>query len=281
MPSAQQPKTMTFNNKLSIITVNLNDKNGLTATFESVFQQTFTDFEYIVIDGNSTDGSKEVIEAHKKELNYSVSEPDTGVYNAMNKGIARCRAEYCLFLNSGDVLYNKDSLKNVFSSKPTEDIIYGNSLNGDIFSTYPEKITPLYLFRKPVLHQASFIKRELFSKLGFYNESYKIVADWEFYLKAFLAEKCSYKYIDTPIARFDMEGLSNQNSDLLEKERTNMLKEFFKDRYEEYSVYSEMQDELIKVKKKYNDIKNYPYSASYRLGNTILSPIKLLASIFK
>ena len=100
--------------QLSIITINYNNLAGLQKTFESVFNQTFQDFEYIVIDGGSTDGSKELIEQYHDKIDYWVSEPDSGIYNAMNKGIVRANGEYLQFLNSGDSLLGENILKNVF-----------------------------------------------------------------------------------------------------------------------------------------------------------------------
>ena len=95
---------------ISIITINFNDKIGLQRTFDSVFAQDFNDFEYIVIDGGSNDGSKELIEENTDKISYWISEPDKGIYNAMNKGIKVANGEYLLFLNSGDKFYNKKSL---------------------------------------------------------------------------------------------------------------------------------------------------------------------------
>ena len=88
--------------KLSIITVNLNNLEGLKKTYESVVCQTFTDYEWLVIDGGSTDGSREFIEEHQDKFAYWCSEPDKGIYNAMNKGIVRAKGEYLNFMNSGD-----------------------------------------------------------------------------------------------------------------------------------------------------------------------------------
>lgn len=111
--------------KLSIITINLNNKNGLSETISSVIAQTFTDYEYIIIDGQSTDGSLEVIKQNANHINQWISENDHGIYNAMNKGLNLAKGEYCLFLNSGDSLYDSDVLQVLFSQSFTEDIISG------------------------------------------------------------------------------------------------------------------------------------------------------------
>ncbi len=119
--------------KLSIITVNLNNSAGLRKTIESIVKQTFKDFEYIIIDGGSTDGSAEVIKEFADKITYWVSEPDKGIYNAMNKGILHAKGEYLLFLNSGDWLADDDLLSKVFCEPRTADIIYGhmNFVSGD------------------------------------------------------------------------------------------------------------------------------------------------------
>ena len=96
--------------KLSIITINLNNQSGLIKTIQSVISQTFKDFEWIIIDGDSTDGSKELLKKHIQHFTHCISEKDNGIYNAMNKGIKLAQGEYIYFLNSGDYLCNKDTM---------------------------------------------------------------------------------------------------------------------------------------------------------------------------
>ena len=110
--------------KLSIITVNLNNKTGLEKTVKSVCSQTFEEFEFIIIDGGSTDGSLDIIKRYEDNISCWVSEQDKGVYNAMNKGIKMAKGEYLQFLNSGDSLINSDVLNKVFKENKTEDIIF-------------------------------------------------------------------------------------------------------------------------------------------------------------
>ncbi|MEG1573526.1 MAG: glycosyltransferase family 2 protein, partial [Bacteroidales bacterium] len=112
--------------KLSIITINLNDAAGIEKTLKSIWEkQSFRDFEHIVIDGGSKDGSVEVIKKYEKNLAYWISEPDKGIYNAMNKGIAKATGEYLLFINGGDWLAD-DVLAEVFAIPFEEDIVYGD-----------------------------------------------------------------------------------------------------------------------------------------------------------
>lgn len=130
--------------KLSIITVNLNNLEGLKKTYESVVSQTFTDYEWLVIDGGSTDGSREFIEQHQDKFVYWCSEPDKGIYNAMNKGIMRAKGEYLNFMNSGDCFACEETLLGVFGKLRTADILYGyvteENING--------RCNPLRLMKK-------------------------------------------------------------------------------------------------------------------------------------
>ncbi|MEN8226432.1 MAG: glycosyltransferase family 2 protein, partial [Bacteroidota bacterium] len=188
--------------KLSIISVCLNNREGLQKTIESVIGQSYNDFEFIIIDGDSDDGSVELIKEHENKISKWISEKDTGIYNAMNKGIGLANGEYCLFLNSGDVLSSKEILKEVFTEKHDADIIYGDLIRKKgnknyRITRYPDKLT-LYHFYVPVPslhHQASFIKRALFEKFGLYREDFKVIADWEFFFRTIILNNCSIKHI--------------------------------------------------------------------------------------
>jgi|SRR5690554_4375864 len=206
--------------KLSIITVNLNNAEGLRKTIDSVINQTYTHFEHIIIDGGSTDGSVEVIKEYeaiykeKQRHLYWVSEPDKGIYNGMNKGIKVARGEYCLFLNSGDYLYKDGTLDNWSNFEiKDEQIIYGDILfQGHSYSQirkYPNIVSLDYLTHTSLPHQSMFIKTDLFNKIGLYNETFKITADWEFYTKAILKLEVSYLHINKIISVSDIYGISN------------------------------------------------------------------------
>ena len=260
--------------KLSIITVNLNNKTGLEKTIKSVLCQTFSDYEFILIDGNSADGSVEIIKQYQDKINFWVSEPDTGVYNAMNKGVAKATGEYCLFLNSADTLYDETALSKAFADNHEEDILYGDSLNRNILCTYPENLTWGYFFNNPILHQATFIKRNLFEKYGLYDENYKIVADWEFFIKAILCNKCSYHYLKGQIiVAFDMEGMSNQaaHQNIFNAEKNKMLKKMYGAFYDDYDDYWKTIRQLYELKKAYKTILA---SREYKLGLTLLYPLR-------
>jgi len=202
--------------KLSIITINRNNSDGLKRTIESVVCQTFRDFEYIVIDGASTDGSVEVIKQYEDKITYWVSEPDSGIYNAMNKGIAKARGEYCLFLNSGDWLESNQTVASFIDYKPSDDIIIGN-INNIIDNKITlnrtaskEEFGFEHFYRGGFLpHQATFIKRQLFFEYGLYNENLYIASDFEFLVKVLLKGNATYDHIDIVIANYDMTGISS------------------------------------------------------------------------
>ncbi len=217
--------------KLSIITINLNNREGLERTIQSVVSQTFTDFEYIIIDGGSTDGSVEVIQALNPSIPHSftwLSEPDTGIYNAMNKGIKLAKGEYLLFLNSGDCFASINVLEIVNSwIKPDIDILAGyvKEQNDDGNNKYPpENFTFRSFYNTNIPHQAEFIKKELLLSLGCYNESLKLLSDYEVNIKA-LCKNATYKYTDILVSYVDTNGISYQksNSQLIHDERKQIF----------------------------------------------------------
>ncbi len=213
--------------KLSIITVNLNNKDGLQKTIDSVISQTFKDFEWIVIDGGSTDGSRELIEKNKNYFSFWCSELDKGIYNAMNKGIKRATGEYCLFLNSGDCL-DGDCLK-VVMPQLNGDVIVGrvkSAEDGALSYRYENStftLSQLYSYSFP--HQASFIKRDLFIKHGYYDENYKILSDWKFFLQLLLKEGIKLSFIPDVVSVIDYNGISKTNKELLVTETHRLRNE--------------------------------------------------------
>lgn len=214
---------------LSIITINKNDANGLLQTIVSVIGQTFTDYEYIIIDGASKDESVTIIQKHADKIAYWISEPDTGIYNAMNKGIAHARGMYCLFLNAGDVLTDHTTLDAVFASGLKAEIMAG-SVRGKqhtptLLQKPPEKFRLSELYYKNIPHQAEFIQRSLFERIGTYNEKYRILADYDFNIRAMLHD-VSFVEIPLQIAWVDLSGISNDpaNITVLESEKETILK---------------------------------------------------------
>jgi len=218
--------------KLSIITINYNNKAGLQRTIDSVICQTCKDFEWIVIDGGSTDGSKQLIEQYQSHFAYWCSEPDNGVYHAMNKGITHAKGEYLLFLNSGDALYDDNVLQNVDDVHSSADIITGQAVRMDTneLLRHYDKNLLMQLYHDTLNHQATLIKRDLF-KDTCYDENLKIVSDWKFWLEAILWKKASVDVVDVIVTKQDMTGISggsfSQNSVLQQSERKKVLYELF------------------------------------------------------
>jgi glycosyltransferase involved in cell wall biosynthesis len=217
--------------KLSIITINYNNYDGLQKTIESVISQGFRDFEFIIIDGGSSDKSTELIRNYSDNITYWISEPDNGIYNAMNKGILQAHGEYCFFLNSGDYFVNKRVLESVFSNEFNEDVLFGNllvCLNGKLIgkNTGKDNLTFLDIYSSSIKHQSSFIRRQLFDKFGYYNENLKIISDWEFFIKTLGFGGATYKYLDIDISIFDNDGISNNSKELVVAERNAVLDKY-------------------------------------------------------
>lgn len=289
--------------KLSIITVNRNNADGLRKTIESVVSQTFTDFEYIIIDGASTDGSVEVIKEYAKatlpngeglgERLYWVSEPDTGIYNAMNKGILKAKGEYLQFLNSGDWLYDNSVLEAVFGYSYSSDIITGDMLKvypngnsvldkGQVFSRKNEfKDLTLYdMYYGTINHSCSFIKNDLFKHYGFYDENYRIISDWLFFLKLIVFHGVKAEYVDCIVTKFDMSGISNSSLDILVAERKKALEDNIPPQIlDDYKFFNELETKYNKIQKEYNFI--FHYTLTYRVAKLLNRIIRFFRHIIK
>ena len=212
--------------KLSIITINRNNAAGLRKTMESVFSQTYKDFEYIVVDGASTDESVEVIKEFAEKFTFPsgrdgvgsfkwISEPDTGIYNAMNKGIGMSVGEYSLMLNSGDYLAGEDVLERVIPELHTDGIIQGGMY---LYEKKPENLDygngmsemSFYdVVGGDFLHQADFIRKDVYEQYGCYDESYRIAGDTVFFLKVLGFHDVSFRCVKIPISVFEGGGMAS------------------------------------------------------------------------
>lgn len=199
--------------KLSIITINYNNCLGLSKTLESVINQTITDFEWIVIDGGSSDGSRELIEGNKQHMTFWCSEPDTGIFNAMNKGVGKASGEYCLFLNSGDRLHSNTVIEDVLPLLCGEDFICGDECVVD--SLYnkirirknPDVFEKFHLLVGCLWHQSTFIRTSLLKERP-YEETISIVGDWETTFYQLVINNKTYKHIPVLISDFVIGGVS-------------------------------------------------------------------------
>lgn len=242
--------------KLSIITINYNNFEGLKKTIESVVNQTWQEFEYIIIDGGSNDGSAAYIESQSEHIDYWVSEPDQGVYYAMNKGIEVVRGEYLLFLNSGDILNNDNVL---FALKKSllldRDIVYGDlwivdEKGKEFRNRYPDFIDFSFLKQTSLGHPSTVIKKELFQTYGLYRTDLKIVSDWAFFVKVLGRHKVSHCKVDPIIATFYEGGLSTATiyqQQHLEERKKVLIENFdlYDASFEEFIMKFEQQNELV------------------------------------
>ena len=236
--------------KYSIITVNYNNKDGLEMTIKSVLGQTCKDFEYIIIDGGSTDGSVEVIKKYATQIDYWVSEPDKGVYNAMNKGIKKATGDYLNFMNSGDTYHTTSALETIEGLHSNDDIIIGgyyDSTRGIAHVIPPQEVTLLTLLKFTINHQATFLKKKLFNK-RLYDENYIIMADAKFNFQSIILDNCSVRITENIISDYDTNGISS-NYELYKTERKKYLNELFSPRVlQDYTtMYTPYEVPIIKL----------------------------------
>lgn len=240
--------------KLSIITINYNHADDLSKTMQSVNNQSWRHFEYIIIDGGSTDESMAIIKKHQRDLAYWVSERDNGVFHAMNKGIEKAKGEYLLMLNAGDYLCDTSVLERVFGSNTYhEDILTGDVYreeNGKILkkSYFPDVLT-FNLFRNGSLsHQGTFIKSNLHKQIGLYDEDLKYSSDWKFFVLAICKYNVSYKHLPFFIAVCDCSGLTCNPTNFLamKLENEQVLTEHFPAFLHDYTHYDLAKSKSLK-----------------------------------
>jgi len=259
--------------KYSIITINYNKSYGLRRTIESVINQSCKDFEYIIIDGGSTDGSVDIIKEYSDHITYWVSEPDKGIYNAMNKGIVMAHGDYINFMNSGDCFYDNNVLKQTLPYL-TADIVYGRLFyfNHKERSVYLKESPNLQQFLDNTLnHQSSFISRKLFSD-SLYDEKYKIVSDWKFFMEKLIFQNCSFVSIPVKVGLFEEGGISESASVLDAKERKEVLEQLFPPRMvETFMRFQGKESPMLDLIPQFN--------RTYRLQKVIVTIVKLILYI--
>jgi len=222
--------------RISIITINYNNAIGLRKTMESVLSQTTQPFEYIVIDGGSTDGSAELIKQYSGRLAYWVSERDNGIYHAMNKGIDNAHGDYCIFLNSGDCLLSSDVLARLEDEiDGTFDVYYSDHWVSNGRKQWkcflPQTVDVNYFTYLSISHPNSVIKKDILLKCGKYREDFRISSDWFFFLDAIYTHHAKFLHINTDIACFYYQGMSSSHGaqDMIVREREEGIRSVFKD----------------------------------------------------
>lgn len=216
--------------KISVITINYNNSRGLSDTITSVIEQTYKEIEFVIIDGGSTDGSKGIIAQNSEYIAFWVSEPDKGIYNAMNKGIEHASGEYCIFMNSGDCFENPRVIEDVVNAQDGADLVCGHTIMSDGTKIAARaEITFEGLFEHAICHQSCFIRTSLMKK-HMYDESLKIVADRKFFLQALILDNCSYQAVDVDVVKYDITGFSAQNPVVSRLEYAKVLEELIPER---------------------------------------------------
>ena len=259
--------------KLSIITINYNNAAGLKKTLDSVASQTCTDFEHIIVDGASTDESVEMIREYENTLSSRlsplasrlnwISESDTGIYNAMNKGVRMAKGEYTLMLNSGDYLVDENVVEKILPLLESTDIIQGNTIEDTACKRYRNRgygksdIDFFDVMKGYFLHQASFCRRDLFDRYGMFDESYRIIGDTKFFMTSLGVNNASFKYVDVDVANYDTTGISaekhGQWADRRAKEYRRMRDELYSNRL---NSFFEENDKKIRL---YNQLHQHKW----------------------
>lgn len=249
--------------RLSIITINRNNAGGLGKTVSSVVSQTCKSFEYIIIDGASTDNSADIIKRYSNSFGDRlkwVSEPDGGIYSAMNKGIGLASGDYVEFLNSGDYLASGDVVDRMTSAlegNAYPSILYGNMLkdmpNGCLVRDRGfagHDITFHGFYTGTLNHSPAVIRKDLFNKYGLYDESLRIVSDWKWFLQAIILGEEKPVYTDVDVTVFDMNGISETNKKLDRIERRAVLNELIpKSIIADYDQLSFLIEQMKRLKR--------------------------------
>ena len=228
---------------LSIITINRNNAAGLEKTLQSVASQTCKEFEYVVVDGASTDDSVDVIKRFAPQFGDRlkwISEPDKGIYNGMNKGICMATGDYIQILNSADILAASNVTERmIVALKESEykgqgaevSLLYGNMIKKDYSSgkivgkSGKVEYSLRQYYSSTMNHDCCYIRRDLFDAYGLYDENLKIVSDWKWFLQVIGLGRVKPVYVDIDVTVFDTSGISERNLDLRNKERRQVLEE--------------------------------------------------------
>lgn len=221
--------------KLSIITVCYNCADSIEQTVASVLSQTYPSIEYIIIDGCSTDGTIEILQKYSSEIDILITEPDRGIYDAMNKAIERATGDYLYFLNSGDTLYSDSVAADLMSNTNDAEIVYGDLVlcfsNGkpNRKMTQPPRFNRFLFVHRVPMHQATMVKSEVFCRYGTFDEEYLYSADLEFFSRVVFKKDVISQHVPVTICNYDMHGLSQSKKTfkLRQRLRLKILKKHF------------------------------------------------------
>lgn len=194
---------------ITIITVVYNDSQKIENTIKSVVEQSYQSIEYIIIDGGSSDGTVDIIKKYERKISYWISEPDKGIYDAMNKGIEASKGDYILFMNSGDKIYSLNTLELIFANIKDAEIIYGDTFldyNGQIHLEKSKNINRIK-YGMPFCHQSVLVNSSLLKKRLF-NLKYTLASDYDFFLFLYSERIYTFKKLNIPISIYDNNGAS-------------------------------------------------------------------------
>lgn len=219
--------------KVSIITIVFNNKDCISSCIESVLSQTYSNIEHIIIDGNSTDGTQQIIEKYRNDIAYYISEKDNGLYNALNKGIRQATGDIIGLLHSDDLFYNNDTISQIVKTfeKNDADLVYANGQYVDKQNIkHVKRIYKSKPFRKRYLsvgwiplHTTIYVKKEVFEEYGLYNESYTIASDYDISIRWFKNDKIKKYFLNQWVVKMRLGGKST-SAQLQKKKSTEDLK---------------------------------------------------------
>ncbi len=221
-----------FKPKLSVITIVFNNVKDIERTILSVINQSYTNIEYIIIDGGSTDGTVEVIKKYENRISTWVSEKDKGIYDAMNKGLRLANGDYLLFMNSGDEIYDSSTVEKVFTSSPNADIYYGETEmyneNWEILGKRRHQVPDIFTWKSfkygmNISHQAIYIKKSITVP---YDLNYELSADIDWIIKAAKKAK-SIVRVDGYVAKYLVGGMSKKRHLQSLLERYSIFKHYY------------------------------------------------------
>ena len=222
--------------KISIITVVRNNKNTIRCAINSVLSQTYENIEYIIIDGASTDGTLEVVKKFENKISKLISEPDNGIYDALNKGIYNSSGDVIAMLHSDDEFCNRhavsdmvEHMKKTKSELCFSDMVIVNKTSGKVLRYYMAHYFNKWMFRIGWMppHPTCFINKALFEEFGLYTNKYKIAGDFDFLVRVFYGRTIRWSYFEKILVKMNQGGVSNSlysSKKLIYKEINHSLK---------------------------------------------------------
>lgn len=284
-----------FNTKITVVTVTYNAQSFLESTLENIKNQNYSNIEYIVIDGGSSDATVDIIKKYEQSITYWISQPDKGIYDAMNKAIGKASGEWIIFMNAGDTFYSHDSIEKFLQDVNVNTELYNGAINFIDSMTGEEKVRFPHGLEKvwitvPCWHQASFIKTSLMKEYK-YSLEYKIAGDHDFYLKCF-KNNHKFQFTNTIISNMLAGGLHQQQAKLAHIESMKIIANyapnidlvyestFYKNFYRKNPFLDNLMfsksfnlfyTQIEEIKQKYEKIALYGYGT---VGKTIAQLLK-------